>query len=325
MRPLNLALVVSALMPGCARNIPDATATSQNHSARWTIVTDWPNLPAGFTFGAVSGVASDPRGNIVVLHRADRVFNEAGLADTSTIKTAVVVELDVKTGTVVKTWGANTFLIPHSLTIDPNGNHWITDVGRQQVLKFSNEGRLLLTVGEWRVAGSSRTRFNLPTDVVVMDDGPFFVSDGYRNARIVHFDSGGGYLREWGQKGTGPGQFQTPHGMTRDGSGNLYVADRENFRVQKFNSAGQFMRQWPESPHSSPLFDVAVTPVGLIYAARARAPEAVVILDSDFRQIATIPADSTSRLFGHQLSVVGDSVIYLADTGGRRVVKVVKR
>ena len=198
-------------------------------------------------------------------------------------------------------------------------------VGRQQVLKFSNEGKLLLTVGEWRVAGSSKTHFNLPTDVVVMDDGSFFVSDGYRNSRIVHFNPSGVYLREWGTKGNGPGQFQTPHGITRDRDGNLYVVDRENFRIQKFNSAGRFIRHWPESPDSSRVFDIAVTPSGLIYATRAQAPEAVVILDSDFRQIGHIPVDSTRRFFGHQLHVVGDSVIYLADTGRRRVFKIAKR
>lgn len=163
------------------------------------------------------------------------------------------------------------------------------------MLKFSHEGKLLLTVGEWRVAGSSKTHFNLPTDVVVMDDESFLASDGYRKSRVIHFTPRGVYLREWGTKGNGPGQFQTPHGITPDRNGAVYVADRENFRIQQFNSAGRFIRQWPESPDSSRVFDIAVTPSGLIYPTRAQAPETVVILDSDFRQIDHIPVDSTRR------------------------------
>ena len=323
---LKQTLVLALLSLGCGGGARyDAPPTLRSGGARWTVVADWPRLPSGLTLGAVSGVAVSPQGNVVIVHRGDRRFNETGLADTTTIKMPVIVELDATTGAVLRTWGAGAFLIPHSLTIDSKGNYWITDVGRQQILKFSDKAELLLTVGEWRKAGETRSLFNLPTDVVVNDDGSFFVSDGYRNSRIIQFDSNGVYIREWGEKGSARGQLDTPHGVARDGDGDLYVADRENFRVQKFNAAGQFIRQWPESPDSSLVFDVEVTRSGLVYVALDRSRDAVAILDSGFRPIGRISFDSTSALFGHNLTVVGDSVIYLADTDRRRVVKIAKR
>src|SRR5439155_22111023 len=115
------------------------------------------------------------------------------------------------------------------------------DVGLQQVFKFSHDGKLLLALGEPRVGAWDGTHFNQPTDIAIRPDGTFYVSDGYVNSRVAVFDRNGKWVREWGKKGSGPGEFSNPHGMTFvRGSTDVLVADRENSRLQRFDGAGVF-------------------------------------------------------------------------------------
>ena len=190
---------------------------------------------------------------------------------------------------------------------------------------MSPEGKLLLTIGEWRVAGSGPRHFNLPTDVAVYDDGSFLVSDGYRNSRIAKFDPQGVYAGEWGSKGASPGQFVIPHGLAIGKDGNIYVADRENSRVQVFDASGRFIKQWPSHPVVGPVGDVAVSNSGFVYVARWDAPEALVVLDPALRATTSIPFDSIVKPFAHAIAVDGDSAVYFADGDGRRLLKFVLR
>ena len=321
------SVLLATLVFGCshAGPAPPAAGTPGTlESATWDLVPDWPRIPPELVLVDVSDVALDSRGHVLLLHRAGRVFNNEGLADTTTLKEPVIVELDAASGRVVRTFGAGSFLIPHSLTVDRQDNLWITDVGRQQVVKLSHEGTPLLTVGEWRVAGVDGRHFDLPTDIVVADDGSFHVSDGYRNSRVAHFDAAGRYLGEWGTPGSGPGQFQVPHGLARDGRGNFYVADRQNFRLQVFDSSGRFLRQWPAAPDSGRVFDVAVSASGVVYLARSSNPDALTILDSELQPVGRIPFDPVRPFRAHGIAVQGDSVIYVA-AGNRRVLKLVRR
>ncbi|KAI9433767.1 NHL repeat-containing protein [Russula earlei] len=164
------------------------------------------------------------------------------------IAAKTVLVLDRETGKLINSWGDSLFIMPHGLTVDKNNNVWLTDVGLHQVFKFSHEGKLLLTLGEARVPGNDKTHFNRPTDVAVAPDGSFYVSDGYRNSRVVKFSPSGQYLFEWGTKGSKPGEFHIPHGICLDEKGNVYVADRENKRIQVFAPSGKFIQQW--SGHS---------------------------------------------------------------------------
>jgi peptidylamidoglycolate lyase len=134
------------------------------------------------------------------------------------------------------------FIMPHGLAVDKDNNIWVTDVGLHQVFKFNHEGKLLLTLGASKVAGKDSAHFNQPTDIAIAEDGSFYVSDGYGNSRIVKFSATGKYLFEWGQKGAVEGEFNIPHGISLDNSGNVYVADRENNRVQVFDSGGRFIK-----------------------------------------------------------------------------------
>jgi peptidylamidoglycolate lyase len=145
---------------------------------------------------------------------------------------------------LVKRWGANLFAMPQRLTIDDHDNVWMTDVALQQVYKYSSSVRLLLTLGERGVAGADAGHSNRPTAVAVARDGAFYVSDGYKNTRVMKFSADGTFLFQWGTKGTGPGQFDLPHWVALDAAGHVYVADRGNRRIQVFDSAGHYLSQW---------------------------------------------------------------------------------
>jgi len=175
----------------------------------------------------------------MIFHRPGRGF-EPGATELLTEPT--VVEIDADSGTLVAS--ANTFLVPHGITVDAQNDVWLTDVGLQQVFKFSHDGRRLLALGEPRVGKWDATHFNQPTDIAIRADGSFYVSDGYVNSRVAYFDPNGKFLHEWGKKGAGPGEFSNPHGLAFGPGGDVFVADRENSRIQVFDRHGVFKRQW---------------------------------------------------------------------------------
>ncbi len=110
--------------------------------------------------------------------------------------------------------------------------------------KYDAEGRLLLTLGEFGRAGNDEKHFDRPTDVTVLPNGEIYVTDGYGNRRVVRFDAAGRYIAQWGQAGTGPGQFAPPHAIVADSRIRLYVADRENARIQVFDRDGKLLDVW---------------------------------------------------------------------------------
>jgi DNA-binding beta-propeller fold protein YncE len=135
------------------------------------------------------------------------------------------------------------FTTPHAIRIDPQGNVWTTDAASSMVYKFSPEGRTLLQI---EVGGQPTPcgNFCSTTDVAFAPDGNILIADGYRNARIIEYSADGARLREWGSAGTGPGQFRLPHSVQVDETGTIYVADRENGRIQRFDRTGTFLSEW---------------------------------------------------------------------------------
>ena len=181
-------------------------------------------------------------GHVLVFHRPGRGFDTAA---TELLKDPAVLEIDPQDGRLIRSWGANTFLVPHGITVDRANNVFLTDVALQQVFKFSHDGKLLFSVGEPRVGKWDATHFNQPTDIAIRPDGSFYVSDGYVNSRVAIFDSRGKWLREWGKKGAGRGEFSNPHGLAFvAGNTDVIVADRENSRLQLFDRNGAFKREW---------------------------------------------------------------------------------
>ena len=204
----------------------------------------WPQLSFGYHLSQPSGIGIDTSQNIFVFNRPGRVWTDP-FPDTLISKDAILM-LDRKTGKIINSWGSDLFIMPHGLTVDQNNNVWVTDVSLQEVFKFSHEGKLLMKIGITRETGSDSLRFNQPTDVAVAPDGSFYVSDGYQNSRIVKFSADGKYLFEWGTRGSKSGQFNIPHAIDLDKSGNVYVADRENDRIQVFDANGKFLKQFNE-------------------------------------------------------------------------------
>ena len=147
---------------------------------------------------------------------------------------------------MIDQWGAETFVMPHGLTIDDEDNIWPTDVGLHQVFKLDMEGSLLMTLGESGVPEEDAGHFNMPTDVAVAQEGTFYVSDGYMNSRITRYSEHGEYLTSWGTKGTDAGQFDVPHSIALDSQRFVYMADRGNARVQIFDETGQFIEEWKD-------------------------------------------------------------------------------
>jgi peptidylamidoglycolate lyase len=207
-------------------------------------VKDWPQLPKALVLGNPTGIGIDTNQNIFVFHRAGRTWPLLGTMPGSYIQAKTILLLDRESGKVMNSWGDNMFVMPHGLTVDNDNNVWVTDVGLHQVFKFSHEGKLLMTFGVAKETGNDSIHFNRPTDVAVANDGSFYVSDGYGNSRVIKFSSTGKYLFEWGKKGSKNGEFNIPHGIDLDEKGNVYVADRENNRIQLFDANGKYLTQW---------------------------------------------------------------------------------
>jgi DNA-binding beta-propeller fold protein YncE len=186
--------------------------------------------PAGneWALGMVSWIAADRNGLIYLLQRGDK-------ADP-------VIVIDAS-GKIVRSWGKGMFTTPHAIRIDAQGNVWTTDAASSMVYKFSPEGKTLMQI---EVGGQPAPcgNFCSTTDIAFARDGHLFIADGYRNARILEYSADGKKLREWGSAGTGPGQFRLPHSIQIDGNDVVYVADRENGRIQRFTRAGKFIGEW---------------------------------------------------------------------------------
>jgi len=198
--------------------------------ARQAPVTVQAPLQEGWALGMVSWIAADRNGLIYLLQRGDK-------ADP-------IIVLDAS-GKVLRSWGKGMFTTPHAIRIDPQGDVWTTDAASSMVYKFSPEGKTLLQI---EVGGQPTPcgNFCSTTDVAFALDGNLFIADGYRNARILEYSPDGKKLREWGSAGTGPGQFRLPHSIQVDAAGVVYVADRENGRIQRFDRTGKFLGEWAQ-------------------------------------------------------------------------------
>ena len=234
---------------------------------RYEVVVGWPQVAATLQLGQVSGVGVDPRGEVYLFHRGARNWQGEPLG-LDPIQAPTVVVVDSVQGRLIRQWGADLFVMPHSLTVAPDAagetHLWFTDVGLHQVLEFDAAGKLLLTLGERGVAGADERHFNQPTDVAIAADGSIFVSDGYGNNRIVHFSPAGQFLQAWGKEGSEPGEFDLPHSIAIDRAGKVYVADRGNSRLQIFDQGGKFLALWPRAQVGRP-WAVRVDGAGNVY------------------------------------------------------------
>ncbi|MDN5205703.1 peptidyl-alpha-hydroxyglycine alpha-amidating lyase family protein [Fulvivirgaceae bacterium BMA10] len=240
---------------GCENSQKKETDETKKTDA-YELVKDWPKLPEDLILSKPVGLGIDSENNIIVFHRAGRVLQDPLPEDK--IQENTILMLDKQTGEVIKSWGADLFIMPHGLEVDHENNVWATDLLLHQVFKFSPDGELLLSLGESGIPGIDSTHFDRPTDVAVSDDGSFYVSDGYGNNRIVKFSRNGTYLLEWGVAGNKEGEFNVPHGIDLDEMNNVYIADRENNRIQKFDAMGNYIGQWGNDSSSEQLFSIVI-------------------------------------------------------------------
>ena len=273
-------------------------------------------LPAGTTMGAPAAVAFGPGGHLFVFTRGQRA----------------IFEFDSK-GRFIRTVGDGLFTRAHGLRIDHDGNFWTTDVGAHVVMKLSPQGQVLLTLGTkgeagaWNEATASH-KLNEPTDVILAPNGDIFVAQGHTpgpqgDPRVLKFDKTGKFITSWGGKGQGPGQFDVAHGLAFDAKGLLWVTDRENERIQVFETDGTFVRELKYAGLPCSL-DIGQQ---FIYMVNGYAGQ-VLQLDLNGTVLAATgkPGKGLGE-FGeaHNIAVSPDGEIFVADTVNSALQKFVKK
>jgi len=206
-------------------------------------------MPAGRTWGSTSAVAVDREDHIWVGERCGANSCAGSPLDP-------VLEFDA-TGKFLKSFGAGTLLFPHDLVVDRDGNLWVVDGHGHQVVKFSPNGKVLLTLGKKGMPGDGMDEFNQPSAVAIAPNGDIFVGDGHdegSNHRVMKFSKDGKFIKTWGKKGTGPGEFNTPHCLAFDSAGRLFVGDRANARIQIFDQEGKFLEEWTQFSRPSGMY-----------------------------------------------------------------------
>ncbi|MSQ07401.1 MAG: hypothetical protein EXR54_06710 [Dehalococcoidia bacterium] len=196
----------------------------------YDVVDNWAKLPSGYTFHECAAVGVDSKDNVYVFNRGAHpmmVFD--------------------RTGKFLRSWGEGVYPRAHGITFAPDDTMFCTDDGDHTVRKCTLDGRVLLTLGaSGKPSGfMSGKPFNRCTHVAIDPrNGDFYVTDGYGNARVHKYSPAGKLLFSWGESGTEPGQFNIVHNVGTDKDGYVYVADRENQRVQVFDSNGKYETQW---------------------------------------------------------------------------------
>jgi len=193
-------------------------------------VEGWGTLPEGWSFVEATAVAVDDHDNVWVFNRGAHP----------------VIVFD-RNGAFKRSWGEGLIRRAHGITIGPDGTIWLTDDLHHTVRQFTPEGKLLLTLGDPDQPSSAHggKPFNRPTHVAISPrTGDVYVSDGYGNSRVHKYDPKGRLLHSWGEPGTDPGCFNIPHNIATDAGGRVYVADRENSRVQIFDADGTYLGQF---------------------------------------------------------------------------------
>lgn len=250
----------------------------------YRLAPDWPTLPAtmkgpsGKKWGEVIRVHVAPNGNIWVFHRC---FNDKPSGDATCLNRGdanpPILEFS-PSGRLLRSLGVGLFAHPHGFTVDNDGNLWTTDTNDEEsilgmparnaqgvamgqvVLKLSPTGKVLMTIGAQGVGGNGPYLFDRPTGVAIAASGDIFVTDGHsrnksNSARVVKYSPEGKFVRTWGRMGPEPGNFRDPHDISVGGSkGYVYVADRQNNRIQVFDQDGHFIAAWKQFGQPSSVY-----------------------------------------------------------------------
>lgn len=245
----HIAIAILFLAGTCV----SAQETSKAPEIPFHVVEDYLQIPTGMFMAEAVGVAINSKGHIFILNRGNHPLLEF-----------------MPDGSFVRSLGEDSpiFRVPHSIRFDSSDNLWYVGAADNLVVKFDPKLRVQQALGRreepwvYMTHGIERAipppaNFYQPTDTVVGPDGSTYVTDGYGNSRVVKFTKEGNLVKYWGDRGTKPGQFNTPHSIVMDANSNLYVADRQNNRVQVFTTDGEFKQEW-KLP--GPAWSLCITP-----------------------------------------------------------------
>jgi len=222
----------------------------------YDVIENWATLPDGWSFKEVAAVGVDAHDNVYAFNRGEHP----------------VMVFD-RNGKFLRSWGEGIFPRAHGITMSPDETMFCTDDGDHTVRKCTLDGKVLFTLG---ISGKpspfmSGNPFNRCTHVAIDPrNGDFYVSDGYGNARVHKYAPDGKLLFSWGEPGTDPGQFNIAHNIATDKEGWVYVADRENHRIQVFDPSGKFETQWVNMARPCGLYidqEAGLTYIGELGAA----------------------------------------------------------
>ena len=198
----------------------------------YEVAEGWGKLPSGWSYKEAAAVGVDSKDNVYVFNRGDHPM--------------IVFDRE---GNFLRSWGEGMFPRAHGITMGPGDTIFCSDDGDHTVRQCTLDGKVLMTLG---ISGKpapfmSGNPFNRCTHLAINPtSGDFYVSDGYGNARVHKYSPDGKLLFSWGESGTGPGQFNIAHNIATDKDGWVYVADRENHRIQVFDGNGKFETQWTD-------------------------------------------------------------------------------
>jgi DNA-binding beta-propeller fold protein YncE len=315
-------------------------------------------LPADLHFGEVSGVAVNSKGHVFVFNRGNTTGPAFGAA------AAQMLEFGPD-GKYIREIGKNLYAwaYAHTVRVDREDNIWAVDKGSDMVIKFNPEGRVSMVFGRKKEASDEAVpwtrvtpprppvdgQFRQPTDVTWDRQGNIFISDGYINSRVAKFDKNGDWVKSFGEPGTQPGQFDTPHSIASDANDNIYVADRGNFRIQVFDKDGKFLRamkldvpvprdarpwmgpvptdETVGSQHAGAPWAVCITPGPnqFLYAADAF-PGRIYKLTLDGKILGVLgKAGKQPKQFGwiHEMACPSENELYVAEIVNWRVQKLI--
>ena len=272
--------------------------------------------PSIWHFHEVVAAATTKEGNILMLHRGAhpimefspegkflRSWGEGLFSGGKVVRVAPEDRAPGASGYSINYGSAACYNCgAHSVRVDSTGSVWVVDAGAHVVYKLDTQMRVILQLGTKGVSGNDTTHFNLPTDVAFALNGDVYVSDGYGSARVVKYTADGKYLLEWGKRGTGPGEFQLPHNLVVDARGRVYVTDRDNQRIEVFDSKGKFLDQWKDVGGVSSLY---MTKDHHIWTSG-------VLRNLNGEVIASLPGNPG----GHGTTVSESGDVFIAQLGG---------
>ena len=280
----------------------------------YELVDNWAKMPAGWSFRDIGGISTDARDRVYILNRSEYP----------------IVVLD-REGNLLDKWGKDFFNRAHGSCIGPDGSIYCTDDRNHIVARFTPRGELLATLGTrgqandtgyvrtWDFWESLATiqwgapPFNRPTGVAVTPAGVIYIADGYGNARVHKFSPDGELLLSWGEPGGAPGQFRLPHNIWVDKQERVWISDRENSRIQIFNSEGKFLDEWTDVIRPT---DVFIDDDDVVYISEFSLRVSIYTIDGQLlSRVANRSNDKEAALFHapHALAVDAHGDLYVGE------------